>query len=887
MNTLVRLMLRLRAVVAHRALESDMQEEMRAHLDRAAERLVARGMTLADARLAAKREFGNVALLQEEARDARGARWVEELTSDLRFALRYFASRPLTTAMIVAVLALGIGANTVTVAILQGFTVRPAPGVPKDDAHVRVHGLERPSKTAPWRARQYSYQEVLALAEHKTTFSDVGGWASRHVVLNATDTSAAEGAQVEVVTPNFFSLLGVRLAAGRSFADESAAVLSYRAAEELFGSATSAVGQRILIDGTPIHVVGVAPPRFQGAIPNSGRPTLWLPLSTMTAIERSASRELDSPTLSVFARLAPGVTHEQASSVARDVAARTLPDSVARLGGTRRSQVLAMRSSPPAVDADDNGNLLLIGAASLSALLILLVACTNVSSLLVASAIARRHEIAVRLSLGASRARLLRQLLTESALLSIAGGTLGLLLYWWATLFLGRQIAAFGIEMAPDFATVAFTVLLAVSTGIVLGLSPALHATSVGVGTALRDSGAGLTRRSRLQRAFVVAQIVFSQPLLLMLAIAIVSTIPRTQPMQLATSERVIRATFRPPTTGAGSSPRQRPVDSLGSRIGRHSGVVSVVPEATTFDARTVTIQASASSRSASSATPTIFSVEGIAPGYFGILDVPIVLGRDVALADTAGAEYNVVIDTDIARALWGTEIPIGKTITSAELRSGARDSIAMRVVGVFDARVATTQGRAGHRIYTANGKHWRDDALLIRTNGPAQTFVPTLRAIIRDESPTLPIASLETLAGINERSRNSLRSVAAGLGGAGALGLLLASLGLYGVIALAVGQRRREIGIRLTVGATPLDVASMFLSSGIRLTGLGLLLGLPISIAGVRLLMSSALMELTMSIWMIGAVIAATMFVVAAAAAWLPARRAAHLDPAATLRTE
>jgi predicted permease len=734
---------------------------------------------------------------------------------------------------------------------------------------------------------------VLALREHAATFSGVAGWTQRQAVFNAADTSAAQGVRVELVTPNFFELLGVRLIAGPGFArgsDEDAdvaAVLSFDTARELYGSPSTAVHQRILIDGVPARVAGVAPERFQGAVPNNGRPALWLPLAALARIEQSAaaSRWMDTPSLSVFARLAPSATHEQASTIASDVASSMLPDSITRLGGTRRSQVLGMRSGPPPVEADDGGDLLLITAASLSALLILLVACTNVSSLLVASAVGRRHEIAVRLSLGASRARLLRQLLTESVLLAVAGASLGLLLYSWATLLLRSRVASFGIEIAPDLVTVAFTVSLAVGTGILLGLSPALHATRGALGTALRDSGGGLTRRSRLQRGFVVAQILFSQPLLLVLAIAILSTIPTTRPIQPVVGDHVIIATFHPAAEG-GDGSRRTAADSLAPMVARYPGVVSVVPDPETFDVRIVNLPRAGTGAS-DGRTRTLLQVEGVAPRYFDLLDVPIVLGRDVVLADTASGEYNIVIDTDIARTLWGSAMPIGRSIISVETRNGAIDSVAMRVVGVFDARVATTRGRAGHRVYTAKGKHWRRDALLIRTRGPAESFIPTLRTMLRSDAPGVPLARIETLSQVADRNRTMLRTVAAGFGTAGAVGLLLASLGLYSVIALAVGQRKREIGIRLTVGATPAGIASMFLGSGVRLAALGLVLGLPLSIAGFRLFMSSAFMELNVSIWLIGGTIAVLMLAVAAAATWMPARQAARLDPATTLRIE
>ena len=886
-----RMLRRLRAILSRRTLEREMQEEMRAHLERAAERLAARGLPAADAHLAARREFGNVTLIQEHAREARGGRWIETFIGDLRFGVRYLAGNKLTTSAIVAMLALGIGANTVIFSVLRAFVQRPIPAVPADDFQVRIHGLERSAQGAQWRLRAFSYTELLELASRRETFDGVAGWMEDDVVLNATDSSEARGVNAEFVTPNYFSLLGVPLVAGPGFAPadaatpDFAAVISFDAARSLFGGPGNAVGRQMLVNDVAVRVAGVAPPRFGGI--DESRPRLWLPLSARADIARTSPRWLDAPTLLLFARLAPSATLDQATAIADGVARRMLPDSAARVGATQSAQVLAIRSLPPDPNGRNAGRVLEFAVVAVIAPLILLVACANVSSLMVASAVSRRHEIAVRLSIGATRARLLRQLLTESSMLAIAGGTLGLLIYWTVI----RIIASRGdltMEIAPDLGTVAFTMVFALGTGIVFGLSPALHATRSDVATALRDSGTGGTRRSRLQSGFVVAQIVCSQPLLLLLGSVLVTTIVDERPIRAAISDHVILAGFRPLANTGGPGQRREVVDSLASFLAREPGVVSVVPQATTFENRTISVPRATTTDSASNAPieSRRVSVEGTAPGYFAILGVPIILGRDLTLADTAGADYNVVIDSDLARALWDGANPIGKTLVSVDWQEGAADSVAMHVIGVHDASVATTSGPGIH-IFTANGKRWRRDALLIRTPGPAQAYVPTLRTIIRKEAPGLPLGGMQTLSDINAQNRRETILAVGAIGGAGALALLIASLGLYSVVALAVTQRRREIGIRLAVGAKPLEVARMFLASGIRLSGLGLALGLPVSLLAFQILLENESIPPTVDMWVIGVGLALVILLVASAAAWLPARRAARVDPATTLRIE
>jgi hypothetical protein len=315
---------------------------------------------------------------------------------------------------------------------------------------------------------------------------------------------------------------------------------------------------------------------------------------------------------------------------------------------------------------------------------------------------------------------------------------------------------------------------------------------------------------------------------------------------------------------------------------------VSVVPEATTFDVRNITAPGASLTDSASQAPIETrrAQLDGTAPGWFAILDVPIILGRDLTLADTAGDDVAVVIDSDLARAFWKGENPIGKALLSVDWREGAADSIRMHVVGVYDASVATTMG-AGTHVHSANGKQWRRNALLIRTPGPARAYVPTLRTIIREEAPGLPLSGVETLSDINDQNRRETLLAAAAMGGAGALALFLAALGLYSVVALAVTQRKREIGIRLAVGGKPLQVALMFLVSGIRLSGLGLALGLPVSLVAFQIILRNESIPPTVDTWVIGVGLALVIVLVASAAAWLPARRAALVDPATTLRVE
>ena len=899
MNPISWITRRVRAVIARRAFERDLQEEMRAHLERSTERLVARGMSPADARLAARREFGNVAVLQEEARDARGARWVDALVGDVRFAFRYFARHKATTAIIVAVLVLGTGANTMIFSMFQAEFLRPAPAVPNDGALARIWVQERASRGARWQPREVSQPGLAALAARPDIFSAVAAWTSDEVVLDGGDSTGARGVNAQFVTANFFGALRVRLVAGQGLRQgagdtpDMTAVMSYAMAEQLYGSAAAAVGRRILVNEVPVHVVGIAPPRFQGAVRHMDEPALWLPVSARADISHISPRWLtDEAALSPFARLAPDASRDQATAFVRQVVANAMPDSAARVGMARTADVLAMNALPPSEGTSD----LIFGFTMISTIgiLILLVAWTNVSSLMVAAAVGRRHEIAVRLSLGASRQRLLRQLLTESTILALAGSAVGLTLASWILTYMMRtEIDA--VDLTPDLGTFAFVLLMALGTGILFGLSPALHATRAGVAGALRDSGTGTSSRSRLQRTFVVAQIALSQPLLVLLGTMLSLVIAEYRPLSAEMSGRVVRVDVRPLRTGA---PGQRPeaVDSLIPRIAERPEVVGAVPEATAFAIRGVYAPDRVPNVKPDTA-PTIVHLEGSAPGWFTLLDIPVVLGRDVSLADTAAADHPVVIGTDFARALWGDANPIGRRLASPSLPGWGQDSIAMTVAGVYDAtrrstrgtwNGATARGNVTYRVFTARGKQWRRDRILVRTRGPAAAFVPALQKFVRAQAPSLPVTSMLTLAQVDEKDYRDTLQVSAWAGAGGALALLLASLGLYGVVSLAVRQRTREIGIRIAVGAEPLRVARMFLVSGVRASLVALALGLPLSIAALKIGLAQGLVIAPETHpYLIGVVIALVLMAVASAATWVPARRAALVDPARTLRVE
>ena len=885
----------LRTVFRRSAVDAEMQEEMAGHLERATERLMTRGLTRAEARHAARREFGNVGVLQEEARDARGTRWIETLTSDVRYALRHFSRMPLTAITLILVLALGIGVNAALFSILQSLTTRPAPGVSDDPSLVRIRGTSFSRTNGELSGRELSMLEVNDLASRRETFSTVAVYARNELMLDAGDGSDSRAMTGNFVSPNYFSTLGVKTILGPGLpatqasdapGAELAAVISYTLWKRL-GSDSAAIGRIVRVNDIPVRVVGVTPSGFQGAAFDSGLPHLFIPLAARATILQttpSALASRDSTILEAFGRLAPNVSVAQATAIVRVVAASWLPNT--REAGEPEiiaGDVVRLRGITD-VGGDD---VILIALLATGAILILLVACTNVSALLVGAAVARRREIAIRLSLGASRLRVVRQLLTETALIALAGGALGLTLYWWITKAIAWMYVEIGI--GPDFATVGFTAFVALGTGIVFGLSPALHATGLDVASVLKNEGGGTTSRSRLQRMFIVAQIVLTQPLLVGVAMVIGVTIEEMGPrIENPLTSRIVKAEFSS-LGGAGTREQKRArIAEVMKQVAEIPGVEAIVPQSRGFDVVDVRVHASDRGGGRRAEEAVRMPIDGTPPGYFAFQNIPMIRGRELLASDTLGGDMPLVIDSELAASFWGSVDPIGRRVQLTSVQGGNAGLTTGIVVGVFDTAAAPIRGEG--RIYTASGARWSRDTYLIRTRGPGAAIIPQIRRLARASIPDIPIYSdgLATLEQGNQAERTQMLQVSGIATGGGMLALLLASIGLYGVVGLAVRQRHREIGVRVALGARPGQVIATFFFSGVRLGALGVLLGLPLSTVALYLIASNfAGNNLPVNLPLAGLAIAVAVIGEAAFASYVPARRAARVDPLAAIRVD
>jgi predicted permease len=832
------------------------------------------------------------------------------LAQDLRFALRHFRRTPITTVTMTFVLAIGIGVNSALFMTLSSTLSRPPAGISRDKALVRIRTLQRMSRGAPeFFQRDVSYPEFQAYTERGDVFASVIASGSDNAVLDrVTDGGGPAAIPVEFVSPGYFQTLGVRLALGPGLlpvrddpsSAEPVAVISDPLWRERFGAAGDVVGKIVHVNGVAITIVGVAPSRFGGSGDGT---TIWMPLSLRPAIVHGgfgvfSSR--DSLFLTLFARLRPDVSVERATTVVQTIAARAIAAMSSKLRpyvGTADVVPIRVDNRYPAMEADART----IGAVMAAiTLLVLVITCLNVSALLAGSAVGRSGEIAIRLSLGASRARIVRQLLTESTIVAVCGAALGLLVVW----LFDVHVVLGGTEpdVSVGWETTLFTLAFALGTVILFGTSPALHATRVSVSEAMKESAthAG-TSRSRLQRVFVIAQVALTQPLLVGLGILFVAVLGQMETRAASgIRDHVISAdvVWR---NGRSQDTTRAATLALEERLRGVPGVIAVVRQPNEYGVDRISVHPA--DRGVGTTDEKMNArLDGVAPGYLALMDIPIVRGHDFTVNQRRDRNA-VIIGSDLARTLWGAADPIGKRLQSwrsgeeaivgnlsidpdveAAMPSATATPRNLTVVGVVDAtKVGTTNDARQIRVFVPSSTA---GSILIRTSGPASAMVPVLRAIANKEFPDLPLDPVQTLAARDAEARRDLLQASEVAAGAGMLILLLASIGLYGVVAFAVGQRTREIGIRIALGAAPTTVVAMFLRSGAVLGGIGLAIGLPLSVAAMRIVSHTAGLPRVNPLALTAA-IALIVVGVSLLATWLPARRAARVDPLVALRSE
>lgn len=807
---------------------------------------------------------------------------MQHLLTDLRYGLRQARNRPGTTLAIVFVLTVGMTIAAALFSFVRGWHTAPPPGITAADDLVTIRGV----LSKPWlRKRLFSREELRAQQQSPGTFAAIAGFTHAVVAVDRPEGGDPQWIEATFVTDGYFKVLGVPVVAGTDLdaaahGDPLVAVVSRALRERHFATDQEALGKSMTVGGRAVTVVGVAPERFRG-VETGEVHGLWLPEAAYTSL---VAEDAD-PLYGSFARLAPGVTLEAASAAMQAIAVnatqREIGDDPREVRTTDVVPLAAMRSDP-LFEREIGG---MTAAVSLLGLLVLVVTGTNASALQTGVAMTRGREIATRLSLGASRLRVLRQLLVESSLLGLVAAGLAVSLLLVAERPLAEALVNFPFPLALDATATLFTLGVGLAAGVLAGMSPALYAVRSGVAAGLK-SGAGATsaQRNRLQRGLVVAQVLLTQPLVVMLAAMLLLVMDQYQRLAVdASADQVVKLELGAANVEAARLDAAAETRRLAHRLESLPGVARAIPDP---GASTWLWDYTATGSGATQ--PFELQAQMVAPGWFDLMGRTLVAGRGFAPVDAAPMEGRqerpVVIGDDLAAALWPGASPIGQRLSPPpESRTGP-----LLVVGVTPTPPQLAQrGGAPFVVYLPSLPHAEKITLLLRVHGSAESALPAIRSTLRQAAPGLAIVELRTLADIENEVRGQYLMASNLFAGLGLLALLIAAIGLYAVVAFAVAQRVREIAVRLAIGARAGQVVRRTMGDGLRLVVIALVLGLPASLAGLALVTSTTQLLPPVPVWQVGLIAMLAIAVIAGTATWLPARRAARVDPAQHLRSE
>ncbi len=903
-------------------LQRDLEDELHHHLELRARELRRSGLAPDAAASEAYLRLGNFSLEQERMRDMDIAGALDTVGKDLRFALRQFAHNPVFAVIAVLSLALGIGANTAIFSVLNAALLRSLP-VPNPqelviltdpDASGAAIGSEDGERSL------LTYAEFVRLRDGSTgpsgamtgmcaSDSDIHRWAVRIA------GGSQEEAQGRLVSEEYFSVLGVGSSIGRVFtrADDRGvgsdpyAVISYGYWQRRFGGKTSVLGTPVRLYGASLTIIGVARPGFHGETVGQD-PDLWVPMMMEPLVKpgrdwihEDLSKNIDKVMwLQVFGRLKPGVTVPGAQAevsvlfkhIIQEGYPKTLPATVRKGLLDQRIKVRAARTGAFGGREQFSQELLVLLVA---AALVLLIACANVANLLLARATARYKEVGVRLSIGAAKSRLIRQFLTESLVLSSLGAVAGVLVAVVSSraliLLLSDPEKPLRLSAAFDWRVLGFTLAVTVLTGILFGLAPAIRGTRVDLIESLKESGRSVTgtgKRLTLAKTLVSAQIGLSL-LLVVGAGLFLRTLWNLQSVALGYSKENLLL-VRVDAITAGYKDAQRPplYDEIADRLRLLPGV------------RGVTYSENGLLSGTESGDPV--DVEGfvhksgddrgarfdqIGPGYFSTLGVPLLLGREINLHDTANSLRVCVINEAFAKHFFAGRNPIGKHVT--DTYGGGR--LTMEVVGVAkDVRDHRLRGNTDERFYApaSQGIGGIPPSIYfeIRTTAEPQRVLNGIRKTVLEVNANLPILTSRTMRALVDNQNRQPRLIATLCGIFGAIALLLAATGLYGVLSYSVSRRTNEIGIRMALGADKGSVVEMILKETALMIAIGMAVGIAATIGTTRLVASrlyglSAMDPATI------AIAVGVLAMVALIAGYVPAARAARVNPMAALRHE
>jgi predicted permease len=885
-----------------RKRERQLDAELRYHFDRQLADNLRAGMAPEEARRNARLKFGGLEQLKEDCRDVRRMRWLDTILQDVRFTLRLFRRSPGFSLVAVACLSLGIGANAAIFSVMDALMLRLLPVAHPEQLMLFGEGRsvgvnDDFPRSAPDLFSQPFYREV---STNNAVFSDVAAVESMasdvHARFQGSRTSA-EPIKVQLVSANYFCLLGVRAAAGRLFSpqDAAVAVMRYGYWQRRFANDPSAIGGTLSFNGTVFTIIGIAAPEFFGTEVGSP-PDLWIPLAMQPQVQPWLDNPLRPETQSVWllGRAKPGVTladaqantnvrfHQWLHALAGPSPSPERIEGVRKVNFTLTEAARGISSLRQRFSRPLQILMVLVG-------LVLLIACANIANLLLARAAARQREMAVRLAVGAQRRRLIAQLLCESLFLALLGGGLGLLVAVGGTHLLLKMVSAGAtqvpLEVGVNSRLLLFAFALSLLTGLLFGTVPALQMTRIDAGPSLKE-GKGVARsrsHSRWGQILVAGQVAVAF-FLIAGAGLFVRTLQNLE--QAGTGferDRVLRLQLDGDSSNLKGPALRNMYRRLEARIQTLPGVEAASFSELTFNEGHWMAKLWLKGVPHTDAGARQFSGNHVGEQYFKTMGLPIVLGRGFSPKDAFRSQPAAVINETLARSLFPNASPLGRQFSLSE-----NDKNDFEIVGVVkDAKYESIRENARGAFFVFNSAQLDGFSdLVVRAARRPEALIGEIRAAIHAEDPNLAISSALTLSEVVDRSLAEQKLLAKLATFFGILALLLASLGLYGVIAYSVARRANEIGIRMTLGARPSSIVRGVLQESLLLVGVGLAAGLPIALAGARLV-ASQLYEVTPADpWSIGAA-AGALIVTALAASFLPARRAALLDPLITLREE